>query len=58
VAKVGYYRNKPLQPPNGSSMSKRLSFDSSNEPAVATVKPALYEGGLLGLVGERASQQQ
>ena len=28
-------RNKPLQPRNGSSMSKLLSFGGSNEPAVA-----------------------
>jgi hypothetical protein len=33
-------RNKP--PRNGSSMSKRLSFDGSNEPAVATVKPSIF----------------
>jgi hypothetical protein len=35
-------RNKPLQPRNGSSMSKPLSFGGSNEPAVATVKPSIF----------------
>jgi hypothetical protein len=44
-------RNKP--PRNGSSMSKWLSFDGSNEPAVATVKAVDLLNNLRELLAAR-----